>query len=412
MVDPNAVITEGFQSHVLETADGEVSGILLEESGLGVTIGLATGQKVTVPRRDLRSHRITRTSAMPAYAEVLTAEDIADLTSYLLARRTATTTNTTTTGAKPGPAPTPLTAGNDVPAGPGFRTKVLPERLVIEHSGRPVAHYVFRDDRILRPYLAHLHAPDGTRVSRNHPPVAGTDATDHDTMHPGVWLGFGDISGEDFWRHRGTVRHESITEGPFTRDGVLEFTTANSVVRRTGEVLARQVSRLRFHASPEAYRIDWEVSFTPSLEGFVFGDQEEMGLGARVATALTEKNGGLITSSAGDKTASGTWGRAYDWCDYSGRTGDRFAGITLMADPANFRPSWWHNRDYGVFVANPFGREAMKQGARSAVEVRRGETFRLRFGVVLHSTTALEPAAYQPSRSYREFVGSRPGHHP
>ena len=27
-----------------------------------------------------------------------------------------------------------------------------------------------------------------------------------------------------------------------------------------------------------------------------------------------------------------------------------------MPAPSNFRTSWWHNRDYGVFVANPFGR--------------------------------------------------------
>ena len=26
----------------------------------------------------------------------------------------------------------------------------------------------------------------------------GTDLTDHETMHPGVWLAFDDISGNDF----------------------------------------------------------------------------------------------------------------------------------------------------------------------------------------------------------------------
>ena len=50
-------------------------------------------------------------------------------------------------------------------------------------------------------------------------------------------------------------------------------------------------------------------------------------------------------------------------------------GITLLTDPKSFRPSWWHNRDYGVFVANPFGRAAMKQGDKSAVTVKRGEGF-------------------------------------
>lgn len=56
----------------------------------------------------------------------------------------------------------------------------------------------------------------------------------------------------------------------------------------------------------------------------------------------------------------------------------------LMASDKNFRESWWHNRDYGVFVANPFGREAMKQGARSAIAVAKGETLKITFGALIH----------------------------
>ncbi len=54
-----------------------------------------------------------------------------------------------------------------------------------------------------------------------------------------------------------------------------------------------------------------------------------------------------------------------------------------MASPNNFRVCWWHNRDYGVFVANPFGREAMKQGARSSVTVSRGESLQVTFGALI-----------------------------
>gem|GEM_PF-594612 len=53
--------------------------------------------------------------------------------------------------------------------------------------------------------------------------------------------------------------------------------------------------------------------------------------------------------------------------------------MTLLAAPANLRGSWWHNRDYGVFVANPFGRAAMKQGDRSKVRVARRQLFRAEF---------------------------------
>jgi hypothetical protein len=70
-------------------------------------------------------------------------------------------------------------------------------------------------------------------------------------------------------------------------------------------------------------------------------------------------------------------------------------GITLKADPANFRASWWHNRDYGLIVANPFGRAAMKQGGPSSVSVKRGESFRLRFAAAIHAGDSFDPGRFQ-----------------
>jgi hypothetical protein len=56
-----------------------------------------------------------------------------------------------------------------------------------------------------------------------------------------------------------------------------------------------------------------------------------------------------------------------------------------MGDPDNFRPTWWHSRNYGAMVTNVFGRKAMRQGERSAVPVKNGEILKLRFGVYVHS---------------------------
>jgi hypothetical protein len=38
----------------------------------------------------------------------------------------------------------------------------------------------------------------------------------------------------------------------------------------------------------------------------------------------------------------------------------------------------------GLTVANPFGRATMKQAAASRVEVKKGETFRMKFTVIFH----------------------------
>jgi len=263
-----------------------------------------------------------------------------------------------------------------------FAFKQEADSLVITRSGQPVATYVFRDDKVLRPHFRQVHAPGGIQVTRNHPPVAGQDATDHDTMHPGLWLAFGDISGNDFWRNKAVIKHERFIEPPAVRDGVLTFTTENTLLTTNGQPLCAQTSRVTLAARPCGYLLIWEVTFKAGARDFVLGDQEEMGLGVRVATAITQKNGGVIRNSAGGEGAKATWGRTADWCDYSGVIGERRVGVLLMPDPRNFRPSWFHNRDYGLMVANPFGRNAFTKGGKSAVVVKKGEAFRLRFGVL------------------------------
>ncbi len=70
-------------------------------------------------------------------------------------------------------------------------------------DGGPLATYVWRDAEILRPYFKDLHAPGGIQVTRPCPPQKGTDPVDYETMHPGLWLAFGDLSGADFWRNYG-----------------------------------------------------------------------------------------------------------------------------------------------------------------------------------------------------------------
>ena len=141
-------------------------------------------------------------------------------------------------------------------------------------------------------------------------------------------------------------------------------------------------------ARPAGYLLIWDATYHSDDRDFVFGDQEEMGLGVRMATALTEKNGGLIRNSDGAESAAATWGRTAAWSDYSGIVGGHRVGILLMPDPGNFRPSWFHNRDYGLMAANPFGRQAFTKGEASAVVVKRGEPFRLRFGLLIHASTA------------------------
>ena len=116
------------------------------------------------------------------------------------------------------------------------------ERVVIRAGDQPVATYVFRDPQILRPYFTHVHAPGGVQVTRTHPPRKDVDATDHDTMHPGIWLAFGDLGGADFWRNKGRVEHLEFAQRPEVHAGVVRFAARNRYLAGEKEI-CRELAR-------------------------------------------------------------------------------------------------------------------------------------------------------------------------
>ena len=85
ILEPSAVITEGFnQVNVLTDAGQIFSGVLLEESGLTLSLGLSTGERVDIPKSMIEERSSNPTSAMPDSADVLTSQQVADLAAYLL----------------------------------------------------------------------------------------------------------------------------------------------------------------------------------------------------------------------------------------------------------------------------------------------------------------------------------------
>jgi len=293
-----------------------------------------------------------------------------------------------------------ISRGTNSPPEVAFRDD--PGRVVIIVGDRPVAAYVFADREILRPYFAHVCAPGGIQLTRNHPPVETQDRTDHAANHPGIWLAFGDISGQDFWRNKGRVIHERFVEKPAGGAGEGRFAAENRYVAAGGEsTVCREIARYTFLVRPEGYLLLWDSTFSAD-EPFSFGDQEEMGLGLRVATPLAVDSGGTILDAEERKNGSEVWGQASAWCDYSGTIEGRHAGLAIFCHPANFRPSWFHARDYGLLVANPFGRRAFGKGDASQVVVKPGETLRLRYGVLVH----IGPEGSRPDlmAAYADFV--------
>jgi len=142
-------------------------------------------------------------------------------------------------------------------------------------------------------------------------------------------------------------------------------------------------------------------------ESFYFGDQEEMGLGVRLATPIVVKSnkGGRILDDRGNINEKNIWGKPSLWCDYAGPIDDVFAGVMIMPDPDNFAPSRWHVRDYGFMTANPFGKKAFNLGAAGKVIVNKGKPLRLSFGILLHSSK--DEKSIDLAGAYKDYLKIR-----
>ena len=206
---------------------------------------------------------------------------------------------------------------------------------------KPFATYVFRDPEISRPYFANVFTPSGVKITRNHPP-APDDPQDHNKLHPGMWLAFGDLSGADSWRLAAPIDHVGFDSEPRTTKDTLEFAVENKYMaaHRQHEI-CREICKYSFHELPGGVRVLWDSTFRCESGTFVFGDQEELGLGVRLTKPVAVKSGlgGRILNSNGQKNEKEAWGQQADWCDYSGVVGNQYVGIMLMPHPEQFSQS-------------------------------------------------------------------------
>lgn len=254
---------------------------------------------------------------------------------------------------------------------------------IILVNKQPVATYVYSDPKIRRPYFAHVKTLSGKQVTRNHPPVASQDQTDHAEMHPGIWMAFGDLNGFDYWRNKATVKHIRFSKKPTGGKTTASFTEEKHYLGDRDSVICVEDFTCTLQLLDIGYLLIWDSHFHAKQQ-FYFGDQEEMGLGFRVATPICELKGGTLSDSTGRRTAKAIWSQSAEWCDYSATIDNEQLGMTLFCHPENFRPSWMHARNYGLLVANAFGRKAMQKGTTSKYVVKPKESLRLRYAIWIY----------------------------
>lgn len=385
IIDPSADIVEGFAAHAISTRKGDAySGIILEETGRYVTMALMGGSTVRIPRNEIDHREGLPVSAMPAgFGAMLTSQQLADLTGWLLSLK----------------KPEPINAG----AGE-FDFRKSDQELSIFLGGTRIATYVLSHDQLTRRAFVNMQTPSGIQVTRNFPPrkpedidpgYGAEDGIIHPVMHPGLWMSFGWIEGNDYWRLTSKVNFEGFLEEPVAGKGRASFSTRDRYLTRDGgSTVCFQDTRFVFREIDEGIVMEWDAEFYNDERDFQFGDQEESGLALRIASPLRVQGGnGEILNNRGEKNGAGTWGKEFDWINYAGDIDGKKVGVLIMPHPGNPRACWSHSRDYGALVSNPFPKQPReRREPYVTTPVKMGERFRLRYTVLIHETDGRDPS--------------------
>lgn len=268
------------------------------------------------------------------------------------------------------------------------------DRLVIrDAAGTTAAVFTFDDPRVGRPALRDLHAPGGAMLTRPCPLRPGIDPDDHADIHPGVMLCFSDLSGADPWRKKTAVRFGGFVEEPVCQDGGVRFTFAADYLAAAedspaADVVCREESAVtivdRRVADRDVRVVTWDARLRAADKPVTFADVEEMGFGIRLVKELSPKWGGRYLAPHGGRNEQGIFGTQADWCDASGEVAGRRVGVLLVDRNADPRRAFYHARDYGWLLANPFGRRSYTKGDSGAITVPVGGEIELKFALVLH----------------------------
>lgn len=380
ILEPSAVITEGFAQQQIATVQGKVfSGAVLEESGLSLKLINSDGAPITILKKDIEERVGTKLSPMPSgFDKLMSAQQLADLVAYLMTQKV-------------------------VGDREGFSFQDHEDRLEISYGSQRIATYLKEHSKLTRRALVNVMTPSGIQVTRNFPPRKPDDIDPgynaesgiiHPVMHPGIWLSFGDVNGNDYWRLQAKSIFDGFVQSPTGNKASASFSVSNQLMSEDGKSVAcTELTHYRFEKVPEGLQLNIVAEYKSEEHDFYFGDQEESGLAVRVASPIRVQGGnGTILNNRGERNGAEVWGKQAGWFDYFGTIDGRQVGIMVVPDPDNPRPSWLHARDYGVIVTNPFPKQPRERREPYVKTwVKRGEPFRLSYAILIHDAPVEKP---------------------
>lgn len=254
--------------------------------------------------------------------------------------------------------------------------------------------YLFSDS-LAKPVLYPVRSSTGDTVTRMFPlrHVAG-ESDDH-PHHCGVWFAVNEVNGNEFWKNTETspqIRLSGILQA--ANDSLI---VEHSWIDTTGTPILSEWRLMQFLQGENYYMIDFEFRLR-ALVDIHIEDTKEGLFAIRVADWLREQDGsGEFLNSDGYSSEINTWGRRARWMRLQGHRNNRQVGIVIINHPESFNyPTYWMNRGYGLFAANPFGQlvyqqhHGIKMPTASNLTLTRGETVFFGFKLIVY-TGNMEP---------------------
>jgi hypothetical protein len=175
-----------------------------------------------------------------------------------------------------------------------------------------------------------------------------------------------------------------------------------------GSMLLREETRFVFSGASGRRLIDRITTWTAADKPVTFNDTKEGAFGIRVARALEQPsqepeifvnargeketvprldNTGVTGRYIGSdgKTGDAVWGTRGPWMGLTGVVDKQNVTLAIFDHPSNHGyPTYWHARGYGLFAANPFGRQGYDpKQERATLTLRPGESVTFRHRILV-----------------------------
>ncbi len=289
----------------------------------------------------------------------------------------------------------------------GVVVKQVGAHIHVEVDGKPFTDFYYGPD-VPKPYFHPLRSASGKIVTRSFPMENLPGEATTDQHHRGVWLGYKEVNGYDFWQNEFSYGNKNAGRTATRRIDDLKsgkdrgsFHGVFAWLSPAGEPILEESRTTTIRGDATLRILDVDLVLKAVVDT-VFGDSKDGAFSLRLAEPLSEKNSGTIVNSEGRRKMEQTWGKQASWVDYSGELNGEKLGVALFEHPNSFHhPSRWHVRDYGLLAVNPFGSNGFDKNAPITNYVLPvGHSVRMRYRIVVHPSMD----ASQIAKLYEQFA--------